>query len=163
MYSELQESIKNYLADEFGADNIFLEDQPKTPDLFQKQLNSVGWGIVIGKPRVQREGVFNKVLIPILADENRETNRASGGAQMLPDEVLLTAEGLLRNYQPEDFWTPIKLNSDVQQLFPDGGKSPWMLVVETKTIPVMLYGMGLDASDILVFDDDSEMELIPGV
>lgn len=163
MYSELQEAIQSYLQDEeFGAGSVYLEDQPNTPNEFQRRLNEVGWGIVIGKPRVQKDGPIVKVLSPVLVDENRTVNRASGGPNMLPDEVILTVENLLRNYRPSDLWTPIKLNGDVSQLFPEGGKVPWLAIIETKTIPVALYGLGLDSTDVLVFDDDSEIDLIPG-
>lgn len=163
MYSELQAAIQTYLETELAdSSSVILEDQPRTPDEFQRRLNGTGWGVLLGKPVVRKEGPFVKVLTPILADENRETNRAVGGPNQLPDDLMLSVENWLRDYQVSDIWTPLKLSSEVKQLFPDDGKTPWSLVIETKTVPVVLYEATNDTADILVFDDDSEIALSLG-
>ena len=166
MYSDLQEAIKDYLEadDYFGAGSVILEDQPGTPDEWQRRLNSVGWGLLIGKPVVRREFPFQVVLFPMAADENQRKNRADDGDNKLPDEVILTAENLLRNYQPDEIWTPLRLTGDVKQLFPDNsdGKIPWSFVIMTKTVPVVLDSAKNELGDIIVFEDDSEMTLTAG-
>lgn len=141
MYATLQAAIKTRLETEFGADTVYLEDQPNTPEVFQSRLNSYGWAILIGEPIIQKEGLFLKVYFPIQPDENRTVNRASESApNRIPREVAVQIENVLRGYQPSDIWVPIKLSQQekMRQIFPEGGKSPWLLVVETKTIPVQV-------------------------
>ena len=167
MYSEFQTAVQSYLEAELGylygataTGSVVLEDQPRTPDEFQTRLNEEGWGVLIGKPVVRKQGVFYQVLSPVMADENRAKNRGAGGASVLPDDLMLSVENILRGYAPEEFWFPIRLSGDVKQLFPEDGKSPWALIIETKTIPLALHSSVDEAGDILVFEDDSEITLV---
>lgn len=159
MYSELQLAIKAYLESDtsyYYSGAIVLEDQPGTPDEFQKKLNLNGWAVLIGKPIIRKEGLFYKVYNPIMADENRQVNRAAGGPNKVPQEVMTHTESILQDFQSDDIWTPLKLQ-DFKQVFPEEGKAPWAIVAETKTIPRPVSSLGTEGDDFLVTEDDDEI------
>jgi hypothetical protein len=159
MYSELQSAIKSFLESDtwyFYSGAIVLEDQPGTPDEFQKKLNLNGWAVLIGKPIIRKEGLFYKVYNPIMADENKQVNRSEGGPNKTPQDVMTHVETTLQDYQPAEIWTPLKLQ-DFKQVFPEEGKAPWAIVAETKTFPRPLVSLNTDLDDLLVTETDDEI------
>lgn len=155
MYAQLQQGIVDYLETEediFGLP-VLADSPPNTEETVDRHLKREGIVMVIGKPRQTARGAYEVgVSIPVMILENDLVNReGSDGLNREPDQVLTDMVSSLDRYQPQAFWTPLKVRP-FDSKDPEYGQVAWGMMIETGTLIVRDFAILVDHNGKAISD-----------